>query len=123
MTSWKKKNKLRMKIYYTLDKYRESDKYKETIEIIEGEMSYVNMPLASTFMNIETPEGDFVSISRDCILKIEWITMPKWTLLNEKQVVDSAEMRLKNLDNELEIQRNTFDQEERLKNTVDKDVG
>lgn len=112
-----------MKIYYTLDKYRESDKYKETIEIIEGEMSYVNMPLASTFMNIETPEGDFVSISRDCILKIEWITMPKWTLLNEKQVVDSAEMRLKNLDNELEIQRNTFDQEERLKNTVDKDVG
>ena len=49
--------------------------------------------------------------------------MPEWTRLNESQVVDSAVMRLKNLDNELEIQKNTFDQEARLKESLEKGEG
>jgi hypothetical protein len=49
--------------------------------------------------------------------------MPKWTVLTETQVVDSATMRLKNLDNELEIQKNNFEQELRLKETRDKSMG
>jgi hypothetical protein len=49
--------------------------------------------------------------------------MPKWTLLEERQVVDSAVFRIKNLDNELEIQKNSFDQEQRLKEAKDEAVG
>ena len=85
-------------------------------------MTYVNMPFANSFLNMELDDGNIVSIAYPLVLKIEWVSMPKWTRLTESQVVDSAEMRLKNLDNELEVQKNTFDQEQRLKDSQGEDV-
>ena len=49
--------------------------------------------------------------------------MPKWTKMSEEQVVDSAKFRLKNLDNELEIQRNNFSQREEMDKMLEKDSG
>jgi hypothetical protein len=86
-------------------------------------MIYVNMPMANSFLNLKTKEGQMVSIAYPLVMKIEWLTMPKWTLLEERQVVDSAVFRIKNLDNELEIQKNSFDQEQRLKEAKDEAVG
>lgn len=116
MSSWNKKNKLKLKLFYTMDKYREDAGLE--VQEIEGEMTYVNMPFASTFVNIETNEGKYVSISRDCILRIDWINLPKWTLLTEQQVTDSAKVRLLNLTNELEIQKNTYEQEKKLDEAI-----
>jgi hypothetical protein len=111
--SWKKENTQRMTVTYTFDKYKEADDYEDTFRIIEGTLAYVNMPMANSFLNIrDAITGKVVSISFGLILKIEWDTMPKWTQMTESQVVDSATYRLKNLDNELEIQRNNFSQKE-----------
>jgi hypothetical protein len=123
MKSWKKENKLNMRVTYSMDKYKESEDYGESLETIEGEMIYVNMPMANSFLNLKTKEGQMVSIAYPLVMKIEWLTMPKWTLLEERQVVDSAVFRIKNLDNELEIQKNSFDQEQRLKEAKDEAVG
>ena len=112
-----------MRVTYSMDKYKESEDYGGTLEMIEGEMIYVNMPMANSFLNLKTKEGEMVSIAYPLVMKIEWLDMPKWTLLDENQVVDSAVLRIKNLDNELEIQKNNFDQEDRLKETKGKDVG
>lgn len=122
MSSWKKENKMRLKVTYTLDKYRESDNYLNTLGIVEGEMAYVNTPMASTFLNIETDEGEFISISRDLILKVEWIKLPSWSMLTEEQVVDAAKMRLKNLDMEIKMQKQQFDQEERMDKSKEEGV-
>ena len=122
MSSWKKENKMRLKVTYTLDKYRESDNYLDTLGIVEGEMAYVNTPMASTFLNIETDEGEFISISRDLILKVEWIKLPSWSMLTEEQVVDAAKMRLKNLDMEIKMQKQQFDQEERMEKSKQEGV-
>ena len=118
MSSWNKKNKLRMKVTYSMDKYKEGVDYGETLETIEGDMAYVNMPFANSFLNLNIGDNNIISIAYPLVLKIEWVHMPKWTQLTEKQVVDSAKMRLLNLNNELEIQRNTFDQEQRMKDAT-----
>ena len=123
MKSWRKENKLIMKVTYSMDKYKEAENYKEQMEVVEGEMIYVNMPMANSFLNLRTKEGDMLSIAYPLVMKIEWVHMPEWTRLNESQVVDSAVMRLKNLDNELEIQKNTFAQEARLKESLEKGEG
>ena len=95
--------------------------YEDTFRVIEGTLAYVNMPMANSFLNILNEKtGKVVSIAFGLILKIEWDTMPKWTQLSEEQVVDSATMRLKNLDNELEIQRNNMAQQEALSEMLDK---
>jgi len=78
------------------------------------------MPMANSFMNIrDANTGKVVSIAFGLILKIEWGVMPKWTQMTENQVVDSATYRLKNLDNELEIQRNNFSQKEDMDKMLD----
>tara|TARA_R110002167_G_scaffold3375_5_gene16425 strand:- start:6260 stop:6658 length:399 start_codon:yes stop_codon:yes gene_type:complete len=119
--SWKKENTQRMIVTYTFDKYKEADDYEDTFRIIEGTLAYVNMPMANSFLNIRDAfSGKIISIAFGLILKIEWDTMPKWTQLTESQVVDSATMRLKNLDNELEIQRNNMSQQEELSKMLDK---
>jgi len=119
--SWKKENTQRMRVTYTYDKYKEAEEYKDTFRVIEGTLAYVNMPMANSFLNIvDENTGKVVSIAFGLILKIEWDTMPKWTQLSESQVVDSATMRLKNLDNELEIQRNNMAQQEALSEMLDK---
>ena len=123
MKSWKKDNKLIMKVTYSMDKYKEDENYNDNLSIIEGEMIYVNMPMANSFLNIKTNAGDMVSIAYPLVMKIELLHMPKWTHLSETQVVDSAQMRLLNLDNELEIQRNTFQQQEALKEAMENSVG
>tara|TARA_R100000152_G_C6780909_1_gene214364 strand:- start:1719 stop:2087 length:369 start_codon:yes stop_codon:yes gene_type:complete len=117
MKNWKKENRTKMKVWYSLDKYREAESYLDTIEIAEGFQSYLNTPMAQSYINLETDNGH-VSISRDLVLKVEFETLPKWTILKEAQVVDAAKMRLKTLENDIEIQKNTFDQEERLKDTI-----
>ena len=118
--SWKKENTQRMIVTYTFDKYKEADDYEDTFRIIEGTLAYVNMPMANSFMNIrDANTGKVVSIAFGLILKIEWGVMPKWTQMTESQVVDSATYRLKNLDNELEIQRNNFSQKEDMDKMLD----
>ena len=123
MKSWKKENKLKMRVTYSMDKYKESEEYGNTLEVIEGEMVYINMPMANSFLNVKTDAGAIMSIAYPLVMQVEWLHMPKWTVLTETQVVDSAQMRLKNLDNELEIQKNNFEQELRLKETRDKSMG
>lgn len=123
MTSWKKENKMKLKMWYSLDKYRESENYSDTVQTLEGEMYYVNTPLAGSFITVEDKEGKITSISRELVLKIEWETLPKWSLLNETQVVDSAKMRLMNLDHEIQQGKDHLDQEKRLKETLETDVG
>ena len=118
---WKRENTQRMRVTYTYDKYKEAEEYRDTFRVIEGTLAYVNMPLANSFLNILNENtGKVESIAFGLILKIEWDTMPKWTQLSEAQVVDSATMRLKNLDNELEIQRNNMAQQEALSEMLDK---
>ena len=118
---WKKENTQKMTVTYTYDKYKEADEYPDTFRLIEGTLAYVNMPMANSFLNIRDDNtGKIVSIAFGLILKIEWDSMPKWTQLTEAQVVDSATMRLKNLDNELEIQRNNMSQQEALSEMLDK---
>tara|TARA_B100000287_G_scaffold377878_1_gene379924 strand:- start:49 stop:426 length:378 start_codon:yes stop_codon:yes gene_type:complete len=123
MKSWKKENKLKMRVTYSMDKYKESEEYGNTLEVIEGEMVYINMPMANSFLNVKTDAGAIMSIAYPLVMQVEWLHMPKWTVLTESQVVDSAQMRLKNLDNELEIQKNNFEQDRRLKETRDKSMG
>jgi len=117
MKNWRKENKTEMKVWYTLDRYREASDYLETIETIEGFQSYLNTPMAASYINLETPNG-FVSIARELVLKIEFKQLPKWTILDEPHVVDAAKMRIKNLENDIEIQKNNFDQEKRLRETL-----
>ena len=114
---------MKLKMWYSLDKYRESENYSDTIQTLEGEMYYVNTPLAGSFITVEDKEGKITSISRELVLKIEWETLPKWSLLNETQVVDSAKMRLMNLDHEIQQGKDHLDQEKRLKETLETDVG
>jgi hypothetical protein len=115
MKKWKKQNKTRMKIWYTMDKYRESSDYLETIETLEGYQAYLNTPMAASYVNIEVETGEIISVSRELVLKVRFLNLPDWTLLGETQVSDAAKMRILNLDNDLEIQRETFDQEKRLR--------
>ena len=115
MKKWKKQNKTRMKVWYTMDKYRESSEFLTTIETIEGYQAYLNTPMASSYVNIEIESGEIVSISRELVLKVRFFNLPDWTLLGETQVSDAAKMRILNLDNDLEIQKESFDQEKRLR--------
>jgi hypothetical protein len=101
-----------------MDKYRETEE-SISVKTVEGEMVYVNMPFASTFVNIEDSDGKMTSISRDCILKVDWLKLPKWALLTEGQVVDSAEMRLKNLDREITEEKKRFNSQENLDKMLD----
>jgi hypothetical protein len=119
MKSWKKENKLIMKVTYSMDKYKESEDYANNLQTIEGEMIYVNMPMANSFLNIKTSDGEMLSSAYQLVMKIEWQHMPKWTHLSEQQVVDSASMRLKNLDNELEVQKQQFAQHAALEAAKD----
>jgi len=114
MKNWKKENRTKMKVWYTMDKYREAENYLDSIETVEGYQSYLNTPMAQSFINMETDNG-YVSISRELVLKVEFDALPKWTILKEPHIVDAAKMRIKSLENDIEIQRNTFDQEERLR--------
>ena len=123
MKSWKKANTLKMRVTYSMDKYKESEDYSDNMKVVEGEMVYINMPMANPFLNLKTQTGEVMSIAYPLVMQIEWLHMPKWTVLTEAQVVDSANMRLMNLDNELEIQKNNFEQEKRLKETRDKGMG
>jgi len=118
MSSWKKTNKTVCRVYYSMDKYRETEE-SISVKTVEGEMVYVNMPFASTFVNIEDSDGKMTSISRDCILKVDWLKLPKWALLTEGQVVDSAEMRLKNLDREITEEKKRFNSQENLDKMLD----
>ena len=118
MSSWKKTNKTICRVHYSMDKYRETED-GSSVKTLEGEMVYVNMPFASTFVNIEDSDGKMTSISRDCILKVDWLKLPKWALLKEAQVVDSAEMRLKNLDRELTEEKKRFNSQENLDKMLD----
>jgi len=121
MKNWKKENRTKMKVWYSLDKYREATNYLDSIEIVEGFQSYLNTPMAQSFINMETNDGH-VSISRELVLKVEYKNLPKWTLLKESHIVDAAEMRIKSLENDIEIQMNTFDQEQRLKDGKEQGV-
>jgi len=118
MSSWKKTNKTVCRVHYSMDKYRETEE-SISVKTVEGEMVYVNMPFASTFVNIEDSDGKMTSISRDCILKVDWLKLPKWALLTEPQVVDSAQMRLKNLDRELTEEKKRFASQENLDKMLD----
>ena len=121
MKNWKKENRTKMKVWYSLDKYREATDYLDSIEIVEGFQSYLNTPMAQSFINMETDNGH-VSISRELVLKVEYKNLPKWTLLKESHIVDAAKMRIKSLENDIEIQMNTFDQEKRLKDGKEQGV-
>ena len=123
MKNWKKANRTKMMVYYTLDKYREAKNFLDTIETVEGYQAYLNTPMAQSFINIETMDGKHVSISRELILKVEYEELPNWTLVNEPRIVDAAELRLKSLDNDIEIQKTQFDQEKRLRETLDQATG
>ena len=110
-----------MKVWYSMDKYREANNYLETIEVVEGFQAYLNTPMASSYINLETDKG-YISISRELVLKVEFDSLPKWTVLGEGHVADAAKMRIVGLENDIEIQKNTFDQERRLKETKGDDV-
>ena len=123
MKSWKKENRMMMKIWYSMDKYKESKDYLESVQVLEGEMYYVNTPLAGSFLTIRDKDGKIASISRELVLKIVWQELPKWAVLSEKQVVDSAKLRMRNLDNEISQSIEHLDNEKRLKEELDKDRG
>lgn len=123
MKSWKKENRMDLKIWYSLDKYRESDEYLENVQTIEGEMYYVNTPLAGSFLNIRDKDGKITSISRELVLKIEWAKLPSWAVLSEKQVVDAAKLRMRNLDVEIQQGIDHLDQEKRLKDSLKDETG
>ncbi len=123
MKSWKKENRMDLKIWYSLDKYRESDEYLENVQTIEGEMYYVNTPLAGSFLNIRDKDGKITSISRELVLKIEWSKLPSWAVLSEKQVVDAAKLRMRNLDVEIQQGIDHLDQEKRLKDSLKDETG
>ena len=91
--------------------------------MIEGYQAYLNTPMAQSFINMETMDGAFVSISRELVLKVEYDSLPNWTLVNEPRIVDAAELRLLSLDNDIEIQKTQFDQEKRLRETLDTNHG
>ena len=122
MKNWRKENRIRMSVTYTLDKYRENDGERMPTDTVEGYWAYLNNPSLGTFVNIELDNGEYHCISRDLVQKIEFKNMPKWNLIEEAQVVDSSKVRKLNLDNELEIAKNTFDQEQRAKETRNADV-
>ena len=121
MKNWKKENRTKMKVWYSMDKYREAENYLDSIEVVEGFQSYLNTPMAQSFIKMETDNG-FVAISRELVLKVEFDALPKWTILKELHIVDAAKMRIKSLENDIEIQRNSFDQEERLKDSKEQGV-
>ena len=84
---------------------------------------YVNTPLAGSFLNIRDKDGKITSISRELVLKIEWMELPKWAVLSEKQVVDSAKLRMRNLDVEIQQGIDHLDQEKRLKDSLKDETG
>ena len=116
MKNWKKENKIKMTVTYSLDKYREGEDWRSSLEEITGLWAYMNNPLTSTFITLEIND-EIVCISRDLVMKMVFHNTPKWNQITESQVVDSARLRKLNLDNELEIGKNTFDQEKRMRDT------
>ena len=122
MKKWNKKNRTRMKVWYSLDKYRESDNYSETVETLEGFQAYLNTPMAASYVNIEIGTGEIVAISRELVIKVHFYELPSWTTLGEKHVSEAAEMRILNLENDIEIQKNSFEQDKRMRELKDNDV-
>ena len=112
-----------MKVWYSLDKYKESKDYLDSVQVLEGEMYYVNTPLAGSFLTIRDKDGKVESISRELVLKIEWHKLPSWAVLSEKQVVDSAKLRMRNLDVEIQQGIDHLDQEKRLKDSLKDETG
>ena len=49
--------------------------------------------------------------------------LPKWAVLSEKQVVDSAKLRMRNLDVEIQQGIDHLDQEKRLKDSLKDETG
>ena len=111
-----------MKVWYSIDKYREAEDMSATIETLEGYQAYLNTPMAASYVNIEIDTGEIIAISRELVLKVHFYELPKWTTLGEDHVAEAAEMRILNLENDIEIQKNTFDQEKRLREAKDNDV-
>ena len=102
---------------------------RKLFEDRQGKLSTVNPFIADILKktvrvvtNQVADEGEFISISRDLILKVEWIKLPSWSMLTEEQVVDAAKMRLKNLDMEIKMQKQQFDQEERMEKSKQEGV-
>jgi len=122
MKNWNKKNRTKMKVWYSIDKYREAEDMSSTVETLEGYQAYLNTPMAASYVNIEIDTGEIIAISRELVLKVHFYELPKWTTLDEGHVAEAAEMRILNLENDIEIQKNTFDQEKRLREAKDNDV-
>jgi len=101
MKSWKKENEIKMTVSYTFDKYKEHDDQAAGVKEITGTMYYVNTPLAGSFLSIKSDDGEIRSISRELILSIVWHQLPKWSVMSEKQIVDSAKLRIENLNAEI----------------------
>ena len=56
-------------------------------------------------------------------MSIEWHELPKWSVMTEKQIVDSAKLRIRTLDLEISQGLEPLEQERRLKESKNKDVG
>ena len=123
MTNWNKENEIKMTVSYTYDKYKEHDDQASGVKTVTGKMYYVNTPLAGSFLSIKCDSGEILSISRELILSIEWHELPKWSVMTEKQIVDSAKLRIRNLDLEISQGLEHLEQERRLKESKNKDVG
>jgi len=121
MKNWKKENATKMKVWYSLDKYRESEQFSESIITVEGYQAYLNTPMAASYVNLQV-DDTIICISRELVLKVELYKPPKWTILDEPHVSDAAKMRILNLDNDIEIQKNQFDQEKRMRETKGEEV-
>ena len=87
----------------------------KSCKTITGTMFYVNTPHAGSFFTIKSDSGEIESISRELILSIEWHHLPKWSMMTEKQIVDSAKMRINNLNAEIAQGLEHLEQEKKLR--------
>jgi hypothetical protein len=113
MKSWKKENKIMMKLnYYT----SEVDDNKETFveHWLEGQRVYLNFPDATDFISVIDKEGIIHSIMRRNINRIIYDNIPSVFMLDEKNTMESARLRMEMLTQDLENQREHLTQQKEL---------
>ena len=117
MKSWKKENKILVSVFYNAQD-DEDGKYKEIM--IEGQRIYLNFPDAVEFMTILDKDGKVTSISNKLIDRIVYKNIPKEYLLSEQMTMDSAKLRMKMLELDLNDQKERIQQQETLDEIKDK---
>ena len=118
MKSWKKENKIMMKVnYYTSETHDNNESFVE--HWLEGQRIFLNFPDAVEFITVMDKSGECHSIAKRNVNRIVYKNIPKEFVLSEKITMESAKLRMDMLELDLVNQRKHLTQETAVENLKD----